>query len=315
MCGDCHCIPDHSSDCPLWNETLPSPETIERFRHLVLLNPIGLDCNPYYTCLQNITQQQHPAAACSCETSPPQRKSLVALGEAAVCALHFIMPMTFPSMEEETAHLETELLLEHQQQQRQQRKNTPILAKQQPMEQSSCPTQYRLESYASRAEAEQNGAHMTHAGVCGACSSTQDLAVYLRHEDMERLGSWCTAQAIVSEELGMECYRNVGMTNECAKIWVYNGLDTRNHCWNICALAKMEQWDNNGPPPQCQLNDCLQCDETVSGPLFQTFAGRTRRRSGLLSHIVRPCTSLQHNIPHDPCPPPTTRTTWYSLEQ
>eukprot|EP00978_Attheya_sp_CCMP212_P000176 scaffold309_cov26-Attheya_sp.AAC.1 len=79
--------------------------------------------------------------------------------------------------------------------------------------QRSCPTQYRLESYASRAEAEQNGAHMTHAGVCGACSSTQDLAVYLNHTDMESLGSWCTAQAIVSEELGIECYRKVGMTN------------------------------------------------------------------------------------------------------
>jgi hypothetical protein len=80
-------------------------------------------------------------------------------------------------------------------------------------------------------------------------------------------------------------------------------LFTRNHCWKICVVAKLEEWDNNGPPPQCRLNECLQCDETVSGPLFQTIAGRTRRKSGLLSQIVRPCHSLQHNIRHDPCPP------------
>jgi hypothetical protein len=128
MCGNCHCIPDHSS-CPLWNETLPSQESVERFRRLVLLNPIGLDCDPYI----NTTQP--------CETSPPQNTSLLVLGEAAVCALHFIM--------EETANLRKEFL----------ERRTPL----EPIKRS-CPTQYRLESYASRAEAEQNGAHMTHAG-------------------------------------------------------------------------------------------------------------------------------------------------------
>jgi len=49
---------------------------------------------------------------------------------------------------------------------------------------------------------------------------------------------------------------------------------------------------NNGPPPSCKLEDCLNCDETMSGPGFQTVAARSRRRSGLLSMIVRDCDNL-----------------------
>ena len=36
---------------------------------------------------------------------------------------------------------------------------------------------------------------------------------------------------------------------------------------------------NNGPPPTCKIADCLNCDETMSGPGFQTVAARSRRRS------------------------------------
>ncbi len=36
------------------------------------------------------------------------------------------------------------------------------------------------------------------------------------------------------------------------------------------------------------LNDCLQCDEDHSGPVFKATAGRTRRNSGIRSSIPRP---------------------------
>ena len=55
--------------------------------------------------------------------------------------------------------------------------------------------------------------------------------------------------------------------------------------------------DNN----YCKLNDCLQCDEDHSGPIFQLIAGRTRRNSGLLSAIARPCKSIA-NITQESCP-------------
>ena len=50
---------------------------------------------------------------------------------------------------------------------------------------------------------------------------------------------------------------------------------------------------NNGPPPACALNDCLQCDEDEAGPVFKAVAGRTRRRSGLESAIARPCSKAK----------------------
>lgn len=58
---------------------------------------------------------------------------------------------------------------------------------------------------------------------------------------------------------------------------------------------------SNGPAPDCALNDCLVCNEDVSAPTFDKFAGRTRRRSGLLSTAAFPCGSIP-NIVQDPCP-------------
>ena len=57
---------------------------------------------------------------------------------------------------------------------------------------------------------------------------------------------------------------------------------------------------NNGPPPTCGLNKCLQCDEDKAGPIFSQYAARTRRRSGLISEIIRPCDTIAKGIVHDP---------------
>lgn len=57
----------------------------------------------------------------------------------------------------------------------------------------------------------------------------------------------------------------------------------------------------NGPEPSCMLNECLYCDEVKSGPVFQAFAGRTRRNSGLRNPIMRPCDGF-YNIAHEACP-------------
>jgi hypothetical protein len=42
----------------------------------------------------------------------------------------------------------------------------------------SCAT-YSMITYANRQEAQRDGAVLTHAGSCGVCSTTQDLALYL----------------------------------------------------------------------------------------------------------------------------------------
>jgi len=191
-----------------------------------------------------------------CETDPPQE--LTELGETAVCALHY----------EDDPGTDNN---------------------------SGVGAQYRMQSYASRSEAEAAGAVVTHAGACGVCSTTQDLAAYLRSPDLTTSGRRCSMQGLLSFDLGVDCYQQLGFTETCAEMWIYNGYNTRDNCMLTCIANTFS--DNSGPAPQCALNSCLQCDEDHSGPFFKKFAARTRRRSGLLSAIVRPCDAL-HQITH-----------------
>lgn len=240
FCGDCHCIiTDENGVCPSPTPQIDySPEIIAALAAQTALNPYLLDCNPYVS-------DDFPDAAGPCTTTPPQDESLIALGETAVCGLHY----------------STE----------------------------NC-QEYTLQSYSSWEAAESAGAFVTHAGACGACSTTQDLAAYLNSPDLTTEGSFCAKQSILDFDLGKSCYLELGMTDSCANIWVYNSLNTAEKCLKRCAKTKSQP--NNGPPPECTLNDCLQCDEDVSGPNFKHFAARTRRRSGLLSAIARPCNAL-----------------------
>lgn len=58
---------------------------------------------------------------------------------------------------------------------------------------------------------------------------------------------------------------------------------------------------SNGPAPECTLNTCITCNDEISAPTFELFAGRSRRRSGLLSTAARLCGSIP-TMDHDPCP-------------
>lgn len=85
----------------------------------------------------------------------------------------------------------------------------------------------------------------------------------------------------------------------CAMAWIYDGYKTRDACLRLCVRSRLLKEPNNGPPPLCELNDCLQCDEDEAGPIFKKFAARTRRRSGLLSKIARPCEQIVYGIDHN----------------
>ena len=182
---------------------------------------------------------------------------------------------------------------------------------------------YTLHTYASYEDAIFNGGFVTHVGACGVCSTLQDLAVYLSNPDLTSKGEFCAKQGLISFETSTQCYVDLGLSESCAYIWATNSANTATQCFTECATSDIiddisstsdsiksiihdseEDTDrsnnggnsnnngNNGPPPTCQLNDCLQCDEDKSGKIFQQYGGRTRRRSGLLSAIVRPCNSL-----------------------
>ena len=158
---------------------------------------------------------------------------------------------------------------------------------------------YAMRSFASARAARARGAVVTHEGACGACSTTQDLAAYVAHPDLTSAGKACAAKALLSEAWARACYEALGFSEACAALWVYDGRKDSEACARAC-VGQLRA-PNNGPPPACALNDCLQCDEDEAGPVFKAVAGRTRRRSGLESAIARPCSTVAQ-IVHEVCP-------------
>lgn len=158
---------------------------------------------------------------------------------------------------------------------------------------------YALTSFASAANAQLQGAHITHLEACGLCSTAQDLSVYMAIEDLTTPGKKCGVQGVLNEALGLKCFENLGFTTPCAQIWNYDAIADAGFCGAICATEIKAP--DNGPPPLCPLNKCLQCDEDKAGPLFKSMGGRSRRNSGLIDDIVRPCESVA-NLTHIPCP-------------
>jgi len=165
---------------------------------------------------------------------------------------------------------------------------------------SSTCDEYTMKTYSSETKATEDGAYVTHTHACGLCSTAQDLAVYLKIPDMTKAGKKCAEEALISEEWGLSCYKDLGYSDACATIWNYDGMYDSEKCKWTCIKNLFA--DNNGPPPECALNPCLQCDEDEAGPIFQQFARRTRRRSGITSAIIRGCDEFAQ-ITHVPCPP------------
>jgi hypothetical protein len=143
---------------------------------------------------------------------------------------------------------------------------------------------YHLSTFSTPAAARTAGFSATHFGACGTCSTLQDLAVYLEKPDLtapvRRCGiSWDTSASLT-------CLEDLGFSAACAQTWLYNVINTRHHCFSVCIVA----WITGEAPTRKdgRLNDCLQCDEDRSGPVFKATAGRTRRNSGIQSSIPRP---------------------------
>jgi hypothetical protein len=202
-----------------------------------------------------------------CKTTPEQSESLLKLLETAVCAIHGV----------EATY------------------NT-----------SSCEGEsFRLETYPSREEAEAAGGFVTHLGHCGVCSTLQDLAVYMENPGLTTEGKFCNSQDSFALQDGLACYRNLGMSDDCAKVWSDSETNTLINCFQECFLKDILQDEpNNGPAPECKINECLQCDQETSVDSLAMIAGRTRRRSGLLSPVARKCDEMAI-IEHLTCPETT----------
>lgn len=147
------------------------------------------------------------------------------------------------------------------------------------------PGGYRLDTFADRVAAEAAGAVMTHSGACGACSSLQDLAVYLANPDLGEPVRQCALLTLTQgDQAALDCIEDLGFTRACAQIWAFNSYHTRAECLGVCLAAL----DSPYHLPDGSLNPCLACDEEQSGPVFKAVAGRIRRNSGIPVAICRP---------------------------
>lgn len=153
---------------------------------------------------------------------------------------------------------------------------------------------YRLATFKSKSELEQEDYLITHYGACGTCSSMQDLQVYLNRPNLTSPVRKCSALSFRWPI--MKCLQRLGFSDKCAETWYYNIVETRKKCSRTCVWSwwKNESFNN----PDGELNACLRCDEEESGPAFKVTAGRTRRRSGIVSAIQRKAQEffeLSHN--------------------
>ena len=155
---------------------------------------------------------------------------------------------------------------------------------------------YLLATFDTDALAREAGYAVTHAGRCGVCSTLQDLAVYLERPDLTAPVRRC---GMMTDSGSMSCLEALGFTHACARIWAYNAENTRRQCFGVCVRS----WMSGEPStkPDGSLNDCLQCDEDRSGPVFKAVAGRTRRNSGIRSSIPRRDEEVAHVV-HDYVP-------------
>lgn len=151
------------------------------------------------------------------------------------------------------------------------------------------PRTYQLVTYSSETAALAAGARPTHFGHCGVCSTLENLAVYMRENDLTAPVRDCGISAGGDFAANVACLRGLGFDLPCAQVWAYNTAHTRSVCLTPCLSALSAPYHL----PDGRLNDCILCDEEKSGATFKAVAGRTRRNSGLPNALCRPCSEVR----------------------
>lgn len=171
---------------------------------------------------------------------------------------------------------------------------------------NTCPNDwsYKVKTYAGTLEEAKSDSSLfiTHAGPCGTCSSLQDLSVYMEYSvELQDEASRCAYRGLRSVEAGIQCFMELGFTEGCATTWFWNTRESTRKCALTCIPFTLLGMSPNKKNGGCTYSACIKCDEVKSGPIFKKYAGRTRRNSGLLSNIVRPCIELIELKQKNPC--------------
>ena len=119
------------------------------------------------------------------------------------------------------------------------------------------------------------------------------MSVYLT-TDLTRPVRKCGLAHPFNKKKLAKCIQSLGFTDTCTQIWVFNTLFTKKKCFRPCMYLFYHKksisflTNEDFVKPNGDLNNCLQCDEDTSGPIFKYESGRTRRNSGIHSEIDRP---------------------------
>ena len=145
---------------------------------------------------------------------------------------------------------------------------------------------YYLKSFENRESAFKNNFQITHYGKCGylgGCSTLKYLKLYME-QAMTGPVKICGMKGFHSFKVMKRCMQNIGFSGACLDSWLVNLKMTRKFCAGICVK---QMFKNLNDQSSGELNECLQCDEDRSGPMFKYLSGRTRRNSGIRSEIGR----------------------------
>jgi hypothetical protein len=281
-CGDCWCIPEGGTEdgtCPtfegIW-QSFPAAwiDSFTSFELLASSPPLTLvaegtdsaDCYPFADSVGARPQNNYP------ESEAPQCKLSSSLSEDAT--------------------------------------TTAVCGYKYADEAASCRGRtYEIVSYESAVAAETDFAVVVHSGQCGVCSNAVDLAVRMNTIDsIADITAACAASYFVSTTAGArfgeltDCIQNAGFTTPCATLWAHFAATNAAVCSLACVSADNEQ-NFNGPPPMCELSECLACSNTLFEDDLNRLAGvyKSPWNAGFADAVATPCSAFTRIADLDPC--------------
>ena len=152
-----------------------------------------------------------------------------------------------------------------------------------------------FKSYDSKQDAVNAGYTVAHCGKCANCSNPWDIKQYVEtRKTIAIQAKKCGKKAVFGsyDELTRCLEKKIGFTDSCTKCWTDNMINTATYCLFTCMKATFtgSARTNNvlGTGNETVwLNQCIFCDEKMSGPAFVTCSGVARRRLAIKSEIER----------------------------
>ena len=150
----------------------------------------------------------------------------------------------------------------------------------------------RIDTFASKEKALEEGYTVAHCGACGECSSWHDLRLqYTTRTYLAKEAFRCAKMALVyGENATHKCLQEepIGFSEKCAMCWTKDILCTRANCAFIFLQSNMiNTFSNFQVNPDTTITSAT-CEEAMCELDFVPCSGANRRRMNITSTIVRP---------------------------